>query len=83
MIIDPINPKHHTKSYNDLTRLANIDMKTANLVKYLGVTLDKDLSFEFHINNLITKISRSVGILAKARLFLTNSAMLMLCFTPT
>ena len=52
MIIDSINPKHHTKSYNDLTKLANIDMQTANLVKYLSVTLNKDLSFEFHINNL-------------------------------
>ena len=81
MIIDPIKLKHLKNSYSDFTKLANIDMKNVNLVKYLGITLDKDLSFKFHINNLITKLSRSVGILAKARLFLTNSAILKLYYT--
>ena len=38
------------------------------------------MSFKFHINNLITKISQSVGILAKARPFLTNLAMLKLYY---
>ena len=49
MIIDPIKLKHLKNSYSDFTKLANIDMKNVNLVKYLGVTLDKDLSFKFHI----------------------------------
>ena len=69
MIIDPIKLKHLKNSYNDFTKLANINMKTVNLLKYLGITLDKNLSFIFHINNLITKLSRSVGIIAKARRF--------------
>ena len=56
-------------------------MKNVNLVKYSGITLDKYLSFKFHINNLIAKLSRSVGILAKARPFLTNSAILKLHYT--
>ena len=43
MIIDPIKLKHLKNSYNDFTKLANIDMKNDNLVKYLGITLDKDL----------------------------------------
>ena len=57
MLIDPIKLKHLKNSYNNFTKLANINMKTVNLVKYLGITLDKDLSFTFHINNLMTKLS--------------------------
>ena len=86
MIIDSIKVKHFKNSYNDFTKLADIDVKNVNLVKYLGISLDKNLSFKFHINNLITKLSRSFGILSKARTFLTNLAMLklfILCFTHT
>ena len=81
MIIDPIKLKYLKNSCSDFTKLANIDMENVNLGKYLGITLDKDLSFKFHINNLITKLSRSVGILAKARPFLTNSTILKLYYT--
>ena len=52
MIIDPIKLKHLKNSYSDFTKLADIDMKNVNLVKYLGITLDKDLLFKFRINNL-------------------------------
>ena len=57
IIIYPIKLKHFKNSCNDFTKLANIDMKNVNLVNYLYITLDKDLSFKFHINNLITKVS--------------------------
>ena len=75
--VDCVNIKN---SYNNLTKLANIDMKIVILVKYLGVTFDKDLSFEFRINNLIIKLSRLVGIPAKTRPFLTNLAMHVLFY---
>ena len=51
MIIDPIKLKHLKNSYSDFTQLVNIDMKNVTLVKYLCITLDKDLSFKFHTNN--------------------------------
>ena len=58
-------------------KLADIDMKTISLVKYLGVTLNKDLSFKFYINNLlITKFSRPVGIAYYPKTVFDNSAML-------
>ena len=80
MIKDAIKLKQLKNSYSDFTKLANIDMKNVNLVKYLSIIFDKDLSFKFHINNLIKKLSRSVGIIAKARPFLTNSAILKLYY---
>ena len=56
-------------------------MRTVNLVKYLCLIIDKELLFEFYINNLIIKLTWSVGILARARPFLTNSTILMLYYT--
>ena len=79
MIIDSIKPKHLRNSYSDFTKLTNIDMKNVNLVKYLGITLDKDLSFKFHINNvLIILISWNTS---KSKTFFKNSAILKLYYT--
>ena len=36
-------------------------------IKYLGVTLDSQLSFKFHIDELTKKISRGIGLLYKLR----------------
>ena len=44
--------------------------------KYLGVTFDGSLSFDCHIKNLIKRLSRSVGILAKVKPFLNTKALL-------
>ena len=32
-------------------------------VKYLGVLVDSNLSWKFHINNVALKVSRTVGVL--------------------
>ena len=34
-------------------------------IKYLGVTLDAQLSFKYHIDELTKKISRGIGLLYK------------------
>ena len=38
-----------------------------NQVKYLGMYIDKNLSWKFHINELSKKLSRANGILSKLR----------------
>ena len=48
--------------------------------KYLGVTFDEPLSFDCHIKNLIKRLSRSVGILAKVKPFLNTKASLNLYY---
>ncbi len=40
----------------------------------LGVTIDEALSWATHINNLITKMSRSFSIIRGSAYFLTNTA---------
>ena len=41
-------------------------------IKYLGVTLDSQLSFKFHIDELTKKISRGICLLYKLRPFVTT-----------
>lgn len=36
-------------------------------VKYLGIYIDDKLSFKYHTDNLCTKISKTIGIIAKLR----------------
>ena len=46
----------------------------------MGVTFDESLSFDCHIKNLIKRLSRSVGILAKVKPFLNSKALLNLYY---
>ena len=48
--------------------------------KYLGITFDNRLSFEKHINNLVKKLSKAVGILCKVKNFLNSQALLQLYY---
>ena len=49
-------------------------------IKYLGVTFDKNLDFDCHIHNLKKKLSRSVGILANVKSFLSSKTLLQLYY---
>ena len=41
-------------------------------VKYLGILIDSQLSFRYHIDELTKKISRGIGVLYKLRPFVTT-----------
>jgi len=45
-------------------------------VKYLGVMVDSRLKFDEHMNHVCNKLSRSVGILYKLRLFAPESVLI-------
>ena len=40
-----------------------------NCVKFLGVLLDADLSWKYHINELLKKLSRTLGLFCKIRYY--------------
>ena len=50
-------------------KLNGSKLEPTDNVKYLGLYIDQNLSFDFHINQLSKKLSRSNGILAKLRHF--------------
>jgi len=45
-------------------------------VKYLGILIDKNLSWKYHIDYVASKISRTIGIIARLRHFILLSTLL-------
>lgn len=54
------------------------DIEQVHEFKYLGITLDSELTFESHINILCKKIASKIGVLGKVRKFLSRNHLLMI-----
>jgi len=50
-------------------------------VKYLGITIDRRLTFQDHIDILISKLSRSIGIICKLKHIMPSKVLLNLYYT--
>ena len=68
--------KTFTQHYSTMSNYfkLNITIDNHNIaekecIKYLGVTIDKQLKFSAHISNVSNIISRNVGIIARSRYF--------------
>ena len=59
---------------NVLNKSVNLECK--DYVTYLGVLIDCNLSWKFHIEHIVVKISRLVGIIAKLRHFVPRNTLL-------
>ena len=66
--------KNVTKHLN--FRLSGQQLKIKQTTKYLGVILDENLSWQSQINVLLTKLSRSTGVISKMRHYLSYRTML-------
>ena len=48
----------------------SVPLENRDYVKYLGrILIDKNLTWKTHIDNIATKISKTVGLIAKLRHF--------------
>ena len=74
---------HKTKEigHNFKLSLDNSEIINVKLFRFLGVTIDQNLSWKNHINELSKKCSSTIGILYKLNNFLRESALLSLYFT--
>ena len=45
-------------------------------VKYLGVLIDPNLSWKYHIGHITSKISKTIGIIASLRFYVPTSVLL-------
>ena len=45
-------------------------------IKYLGILIDSNLSWKYHINELSKKISRTLGIMYKIRYFVNSNILI-------
>ena len=68
--------KYKTFSKNLNFRLSGQKIEPSDYTKYLGVLIDKHLSWDHQLNSLNLKLSRSVGILAKLRHYLNYKTLL-------
>ena len=56
------------------------DREIRNKAKYLGVNIDRNLSWNAHMQFLYKKLSKAIGQMARLRAVLTNSALRNVCF---
>ena len=52
---------------NQINRLISVERKS--YVKYLGVLMDSNLCWKYHISHIASKISSNIGIIARLRHF--------------
>ena len=58
----------------------NIALEHKNCIKFLGLSIDENLSWKNHIHTLTTKISKTVGLLVKVRHIVPNRTLEFLIF---
>ena len=56
-------------------------MKPESWVKYLGLNLDSNLSWKYHVNTVAKKISKNIGALSKLRHFTSSKVLTMLYYS--
>ena len=59
-----------SRTMNFKIMMGNVELKRVSSVKYLGVMLDENVTWENQIEHLSTKLSRSAGIFSKLRYYL-------------
>ena len=63
-----------TKSVTDVHRVTirNKEINLVNNLKFLGLTIDSNLSFSTHYQNVCNKTSRSLSVLSKLAYYIPN-----------
>ena len=44
-----------------------VSLERKNFIKYLGLLIDENLSWKTHINSVATKVSKTIGLIARLR----------------
>ena len=63
-----------------ITRQTMLENNVLEQVKSLGVYIDKHLTWKTHVNFIVAKISKSVGLLYKAKYYLLSKSLLTLYY---
>ena len=62
-------------------KIRNVDINCVNCVKFLGVFIDDRLSFNSHINCVLSKVSKNVGVLSRVRKCVPDNVLRSLYFS--
>ena len=64
------------KAKNVTLLIANVPLQNVPTYKYLGILLDSTLSYNCHVNNVVSTVTYKANLLAKIRKFMTNNVAL-------
>ena len=73
-------PKQMKPLVTSALKIDNTVIQEVEHLKFLGVYIDQHLAWKTHINFACTKISKTIGMLYKARFFVTRKSLLLLYF---
>ena len=59
----------------DSEKNRRVSLEHKSYIKYLGVLIDENLSWKNHLDCVITKISKTIGMIAKLRHFVPSSVL--------
>ena len=54
----------------------NVALECKEFVKYLGILIDNNLSWKHRIDHIVTKISRTIGLISKLRHFVPKHTLI-------
>lgn len=72
---------NNTKKLNITIKIQNIAIERQNETKFLGVILSSNLKWTLHIDVVLAKISKTIGIIAKVRHIIPQTLTKMLYLT--
>ena len=67
-------PKHQQRPADILIRCCDATLSIVNEYKYLGVIIDSTLSWEAHVDSVVSKVAKKIGTLRRAGNSLTQAA---------
>ena len=77
-------PRQKTIPFHPNIKIINNNSNTSqplemkNYIRYLGILIDSNLSWKFHIDYVCQKVSKTIGIIAKLRHFVPRHVLLTL-----
>ena len=60
---------------NIIVKINDTEIKHVESTKFLGISIDSNLTWKAHINHIVTKVAKTTGILYKARHFLPSQTL--------
>ena len=72
------NPLEELRPWNINIKIDGKKIEPSTHVKYLGVFIDSHLNWNYHIDELSTKLSRAAGMLAKIRHYVNQDTLNMI-----
>ena len=74
-------PKQKSISMNLPILFDTKPLKRVNVVKFLGIFINENISWKYHIDHVCNKISKSIGIISRSRFVLSTRTKLSLYYT--